>query len=720
MVLGLLRNIPILNSFSGKSAASQESSETEAAAKANEKAIAQEGLKPLFIVILPAEGDFSELKAKLKEKFNGRDLHFEVDPELKKPKLYILKPNALAKRNLETALDKAFIKDNYRSIELSGDGNKLGESLLRTMNTEFIALEGAERKIEYTQKEIEKAKLRQSLESLSKAEAKSGSPAERLKATGIHICGEGCEHGDVGGGNSLDRNNRDQLLGGFMAVGSINNDNDNGNVTEQVTSIEAQPVNNKDKKPKNIQKSPRSHNSAQLQIAQRRREDLKAFLTKLKDIGNDHSKHEELIQSSNSAYIIHNKNTNETFDRMKIEITVAHRENTRDNFTIHRLPLINFLNGDKLTTSSERMTYKDIHEQEMHCSDIVQTQYMLSLLKQLELESNPTERDKIIENDFKSNLNKITDEIKASLQKIAAAAKKPFKQNITTQRLMNSSILSEGGSFSNVNFTQIDTKQSQEAHLARESVNKSIKELLSNIFAQEYKSFKTSAKEVLNKFTPEETKQINSPISQYFNEEINQSSSMIKPMGAKNLRSDLKKDEVESYINSRVKISQQIDLLPRLMNKGFSYENNLKGALEQSNQSSIHTNTQLAETKHLQNTTNNSGKEEHDKQVGGIALTGQFSFIDRKEFHERNKTYKDFPPLPENWKTEPDSPKTTTQETQTNHNPVSNTPQTIAQEPTETSTETINHHTEAATSHPSELVNPAAEENSGRENKTQL
>ena len=111
MFLGLLRNIPILNSFLGKSAASQESSETEAAAKANEKAIAQEGLKPLFIVALP-EGNFSELKAKLKEKFSGRDLHFEVDPELKKPKLYILKPNALAKRNLETALDNAFIKNN--------------------------------------------------------------------------------------------------------------------------------------------------------------------------------------------------------------------------------------------------------------------------------------------------------------------------------------------------------------------------------------------------------------------------------------------------------------------------------------------------------------------------------------------------------------------------------------------------------------------------------
>ena len=354
MFLGLLRNIPILNSFLGKSAASQESSETEAAAKANEKAIAQEGLKPLFIVALP-EGNFSELKAKLKEKFSGRDLHFEIDPELKKPKLYIIKPNALAKRNSETALDKAFIKGNYRSIELSGDANKLGESLVRAMSSELISL-----------KEAEKANSRQSLESLSKVKAELASPAERLKAVGVNSCANGTcghDHGDVGGGNSLDRNNKDQLVRSFISVSSINN---NETVTEEVTS-KAQLVNNKDtvrrttpqastqeqgnqgsqantqnrktnkpssnpfspqtiinniasaaesiintgqtiintgqtiiidtvqktwsqlfskpkhtehKKPENIQKSPRSHNSAQLQIAQQRREDLKAFLTK--------------------------------------------------------------------------------------------------------------------------------------------------------------------------------------------------------------------------------------------------------------------------------------------------------------------------------------------------------------------------------------------------------------------------------------------------------
>ena len=194
MVLGLLRNIPILNSFLGKPAASQESSETEAAAKANEKAIEQEGLKPLFIVALP-EGNFSELKAKLKEKFNGRDLHFKVDPEIKKPKLYILKPNALAKRNLKIALDKAFIEDNYKSIELSGDGNKLGESLIWTMNNEFIALDGAERKIKYTQKETGKANSRQSLENLSKVKAELASPEERLKAVGVNSFANGtCGH----------------------------------------------------------------------------------------------------------------------------------------------------------------------------------------------------------------------------------------------------------------------------------------------------------------------------------------------------------------------------------------------------------------------------------------------------------------------------------------------------------------------------------------------
>jgi len=233
MVLGLLKNLPVLNSFLGKPAAPKESLETEAAAKANEKAIAQEGLKPLFIVALP-EGDFSELKAKLKEKFNGRDLHFEVDPELKKPKLYILKPNALAKRNLEAALDKAFIKDNYKSIEFSGDGNKLGESLVRAMSTELVSLKGAERKIEYAQKEAEKANSRQTLEKLSQM--------------GVHVCSAECEHGE----KTLDSDNGNQLLDGIVLIS--NSHNDNKTVTKQVTSTQslgnieenAQPVNNND------------------------------------------------------------------------------------------------------------------------------------------------------------------------------------------------------------------------------------------------------------------------------------------------------------------------------------------------------------------------------------------------------------------------------------------------------------------------------------------
>jgi hypothetical protein len=766
MVLGLLGNIPILNSFLGQKAPLKNDEDLEAATKADENSILKEGLKPLFIVVLP-EGDFSELKTQLKKKFSGRDLHFEVDPEIKKPKLYIIKSNALAKRNSETALDKAFIKDNYKSIELSGDGNKLGESLFRTMNTEFIALEGAERKRVYIQKKAEKANLRQSLEILSKTEAKLGSPAERLKALGVNSCANGtCGH-DHGkqlseenirsfSGALINTSHEEQQIGeeksrnhearvpinqlqskrqkfesnkltkiellylntlyqkNLKRIAENNNQESIARLEKLNTAIQERLTGNKSvavpgldeidslikeflltktRRSLNLGKFIMSRNNSKLktttapskdkimlQITQERKEDLKTFLIKLKELGNEHSKHEELIQSRNTAYIIHDRNKNDVFDPRELELTFAHRENTSCDFTIYRLPLINFLNGDKLTTSSERMTYKDIHEREMHCSDIVQTQYMLSLLKQLELKSNPTERDKIIENDFKSNLNKISDEIKASLKKIVAAAKRPFTQNSTTQRLMNSSILSESGNFSNVNFTQIDTKQSQEAHLAEESVNKSIKELLSNIFAQEYESFKISAKEVLSKFTSEETRQLNFHISQYFNKEINQSSSMIKPMGGNDLKNNLPKDKIENYINSRVKISQQLDLLPRLMNEGFSYENNLKGALEQSSPSSIHTNRQLAKTEHLQNTTNNSGKEKHDKQVGEIALTGQFSFIDRKEFHEKNKTYKDFPELPESWKTESNSPKTTTQETQTNHNPTPSEPVSLAEE----------------------------------------
>lgn len=690
MVLGLLRNIPILNSFLGKPAASQESSDTEAAAKANEKAIAQEGLKPLFIVALP-EGDFSELKAKLKEKFNGRDLHFEVDPELKKPKLYILKPNALAKRNLETALDKALIKENYKSIELSGDGNKLGESLLRTMNTEFSYLKGAEREIEYTQKETEKAKLRQSLESLSKMKAELASPAERLKATGIHICGEGCEHG---GGRELTTEDTKSILEQFQQSIMVSGNSefvDNSAVDSSKT------------------------NKSITSTKQERIKDLQNFLVKLNDLGDNHQTHTQLIESSYSIYIVNDKNKGQTFDPTQLELTFAHREKLSDDFTVHRLPLFDFLRGVELTASSKRISNGDIHQKEMHAKEVVQAQSILSILNTLGNENPLT----ALKNNFERNLNQISSKIKEAIKQVQSASQVVLNPMAMNHSPITNNTLNKGTSFFNTGFRIMNTERSQETSSARKSIEESTKELLRNIFSPENRSFKSSAREILNTFSPDETKLISSPISQYFNEQINQNKSQIQSQNSRDLRKNLNAETVQNYINNRVQISQQLNLLPELLDTAFSYDKNAIARFEQSDPSTIYTNKQLAE-EYLQNKTNASGEKENDKQVGGIALTGQFSFIDRKEFHEKNKTYQDFPPLPENWKTEPDSPKTTTQETQTNHNPVSNTPQTTAQEPTETSTETINHHTEAATSHPSELVNPAAEENLGRENKTQL
>ena len=212
---------------------------------------------------------------------------------------------------------------------------------------------------------------------------------------------------------------------------------------------------------------------------------------------------------------------------------------------------------------------------------------------------------------------------------------------------------------------------------------------------------------------------ISSPISQYFNEQINQNRSQIQSPSSKDLRKNLNTETVQNYINSRIQISQQLNMLPELIDKAFSYDNNVLAGFEQSDPSTTHTNKQLAAKEYLQNRTNASREEEHDKQVDGIALTGQFSFIDRKDFHERNQTYEDFPALPDSWKTESNSPKTTTQETQMNHNPANSTQQATV-EAAKTSTETVTHHTETAVSNQNEQVSIAAEEMQERENTTQL
>ena len=607
MVLGLLRNIPVLNSFLGQKAPGK-NLETEAAANIkNEKAIIQEGLKPLFIVALP-EGDFSELKAKLKEKFSGRDLHFEVEPELKKPRLYIIKPNALAKRNLETALDKAFIKENYESIELNADASKLGESLFRAMHTKLSYLEGAKRKLEDTHRGVEKANLRQSLERLSKVEAKLGSPAERLKATGVHICGEGCKHGR---GRELTTENTRRVLEGFQ-------DFHRTQTNKSITSTK-----------------------------QERIEDLQKFLVKLNELGDNHQTHNQLIASSNSIYIINDKNNGQTFDPTQLELTFAHREKLSDDFTVHKLPLLDFLRGVELTASSKRINNNNIHQNEMHAKDVVQAQSILSILNTLGNQQNPLTA---LKNNFERNLNQISSEIKEALKQVQSASKVVLNPTAMNQSLSASNILNKGANFSNIGFRIMNTERSQETSSARKSIEESTKELLRNIFSPENRSFRNSAREVLSTFSPDEIKLISSPISQYFNEQINQNRSQIQLPNSRNLRNNLNEETVQNYINNRVQISQQLDLLPELIDKAFSYDNNVLAKFEQSDPSTTHTNKQLAAKEYLQNRTNASGEKENDKQVGGIAFAGQFSFIDRKEYHERNGTYKDFPPLPESWK----------------------------------------------------------------------
>lgn len=719
MVLGLLKNLPILNSFLGKPASTKESLETEAAAKANEKAIEQEGLKPLFIVALP-EGDFSELKAKLKEKFNGRDLLFELDPELKKPKLYILKPNALAKRNSETALDKAFIKDNYRSIELSGDGNKLGESLVKTMSSELISLKGAERKIEYAQKEAEKANSRQTLEKLSQM--------------GVHVCSAECEEHKQRFTEEQIEIVRNTPIKGLLSL--INHKTEEGRQSEAKTSkkeqsdesskTEAHNTNediakqreskrrqnnvlvirtkrpaswftnrfkktwshlfpkldlakrqkettstqnlDSNQKQEDIQQAVPSHNMAQVQTAQKRREDLKAFFTKSQKFEDSHLDHNELIQASNSIYLLRNNNPDNNIDLAKIELTFAHRDNTTDNFTIQRLPLMDFLNGLELPASSEEINNKNFHSNEFHKGMISQS--ALSLLEAIE-QNNSSQIKTVIEDSKQREEETKQQQTKRMNQKIGLVgglAERTNSQNNDTSKINKPitdlkslepliRMINIQGKQNHGDYRANVTKLGEALKLIKTSTDtergrlEAMKELHRR-FQEEISTISSvdskEALKILSKLTTE--KQDNSSFpSPWFIQNYIQS----KDLRNKLLDDNTSQDFIIDYINSRIKMAQREDL-------SNLASNDTRTDLEQSNLISKTINSKLGN--HFK-----GSEEQKDKQVGGIALTGQLSFIDRKDFHERNQTYKDFPELPESWKTEPKQTASNTNQTSPNH-----------------------------------------------------
>jgi hypothetical protein len=501
---------------------------------------------------------------------------------------------------------------------------------------------------------------------LSKAETKLGSPAERLKATGIHICGEGCEHG---GGRELTAEGTRRVLEGFQ-------DFHRTQTNKSITSTK-----------------------------QERIKDLQKFLIKLNELGDNHQTHNQLIASSNSIYIINDKNNGQTFDPTQLELTFAHREKLSVDFTVHKLPLLDFLRGVELTASSKRISNGDIHQKEMHAKDVVQAQSILSILNTLENENPLT----ALKNNFERNLNQISSKIKEALKQLESASKVVLNSTAMNQSLSTSSILTQGASFSNTGSTTMNTERSQQNSSARKSIEESTKELLRNIFSPENRSFKNSAREILNTFSPDETKLISSPISQYFNKQINHNRSQIQSPNNRGLRKNLNPETIQNYINNRVQISQQLNLLPELLDTAFSYDKSVLAQLEQSDPISQEINRDLAKRDDFKNSTDpETGKEEHDKQVGGIALTGQFSFIDRKEYHEKNKTYEHFPPLPDSWKTESNSLKPNTQETQMN-NPVNSTQQATAGA-AETSTETATPHAETAVNNQNEPVKLAAAE----------
>jgi hypothetical protein len=461
-----------------------------------------------------------------------------------------------------------------------------------------------------------------------------------------------------------------------------------------------------------------SHNTTQVQTAQKRREDLKAFFTKSQKFEDSHLDHNKLIQSNNYIYLLRNNNPDKNIDLAKIELTFAHRDNTTDNFIIQRLPLIDFLNGLELPASSEKINNQNFHSNEFHKGMIAQS--ALSLLEAIE-QNNSSQIKTVIEDSKQREKETKQQQTKRVNQKIGLGgglAERTNSQNNDTSKT-NEPITDLKSLVPLIKKINIEGKQNWSAYrtsvaqlgealqVIKPDGDEEHRELeqkkeLHGRFQREISVIESmdskEALEILSKPTTKKQDNSASP-SPWFIQNYIKSGDLKNKL----LDNNTSQDFIIDYINSRIKIAQRNDL-------SNLASHDTRADLEQSNLISKTVNSKLGN--HFKDS-----EKQKDKQVGGIALTGQFSFIDREQFHEKNQTYKDFPPLPESWKTESNSPKTTTQETQTNHNP---TPQATAQEPTETSTETINHHTEAVTNHQSEPVSLAEEEMQERENTTQL
>jgi hypothetical protein len=329
---------------------------------------------------------------------------------------------------------------------------------------------------------------------------------------------------------------------------------------------------------------------------------------------------------------------------------------------------MDFLNGVELPASSEEINNKNFHSNEFHKK--IDPQRALSLLEAIEqknssqVETAIQESKKKEEEQLKSQIER---QLKSSAGQIRTYIKKPEQKSVPPLIKLNG--------FS--------------AGLQQQGEEFRVKNLATNI----KKLFQV----------------ISSPTNQ---EQF------------KNLDGKI----AQEYRDTRIRIAKELDV-DELLNASITDKDSseaetekesILGQLEQSDPISQKINRDLAKRDDFQNSKNpQTGEEEHDKQVGGIALTGQFSFIDRKEYHGKNKTYEHFPPLPDSWKTESNSLKPNTQETQMNHNPANSTQQATV-EAAKTSTETVTHHTETAVSNQNEQVSIAAEEMQERENTTQL
>jgi hypothetical protein len=179
-----------------------ESSTTNTAKLTDDQAA--EGVKPLVIVVLPESEDYSGLKARLNEKYSPRDLKFQTSAKLTEPRLYLMKPTALEKRNLDLEFNREFLKENYQVLKLNPKVDVLkviDDKFTKVYSSSVRANNISEAKIS-AEKELKAKASKNPFKFLDKlfGKGEDSSTASAPPSNDVEslICGENCGHDHSG------------------------------------------------------------------------------------------------------------------------------------------------------------------------------------------------------------------------------------------------------------------------------------------------------------------------------------------------------------------------------------------------------------------------------------------------------------------------------------------------------------------------------------------